>query len=282
MAAPPPAPGDRRGIAELAGSVALGAWAAFGVLAMAVLGGRSAPPGVDLGLLSWSVGHRPRTAVAAARALTATGTGAVPYALVVLAGLLVGRTGRQRRTTALLAAGCLATGQAARYGTMELAARARPPHPDWRTHASGWSFPSGHTTTAALAAGLVIVALCLRAPRGRGLLCAATAGWGAGVGLTRVFLGVHWFTDVLGGWLFAAGWLGLWLCATARWLPTGPPAGAGAPDTAGTPSPERPRAERTAAPGAGARRASRPDARRSTARRPAPLPARRTAAPSSG
>jgi undecaprenyl-diphosphatase len=95
----------------------------------------------------------------------------------------------------------------------------RPPYADWQTHASGWSFPSGHTTTGALTAGLVILAICVRAPRGRLVLCLTVACWGAGVGLTRVYLGVHWSSDVLGGWLFATGWLGAWLCAAAWWLP---------------------------------------------------------------
>ncbi|MFI9064295.1 hypothetical protein ACIGQE_20870 [Streptomyces sp. NPDC053429] len=29
------------------------------------------------------------------------------------------------------------------------------------------------------------------------------------MGLTRVYLGVPWFSDVVGGWLFAAAWLAL-------------------------------------------------------------------------
>ncbi|WP_336115472.1 phosphatase PAP2 family protein [Streptomyces sp. PTD9-10] len=205
-------------LAALAGSLAISAWAAFAVLALIVHGRHGSPPFFDHGLLTWSVGHRPAMAVAVARGLTATGTGVFPYAVVVVAGLLTGRDRWERLVGALLMATCLATGQAARYGVMELFHRARPPLSDWQTHASGWAFPSGHATTAALTAGLVITALCLRAPYGRIPLCLAVACWGAGVGLTRVFLGVHWFTDVLGGWLFAAGWLGLWLCAAAWWL----------------------------------------------------------------
>ncbi|AOR30223.1 phosphoesterase [Streptomyces fodineus] len=208
-----------RNLADPAGTVALGAWMAFAALAAVLVSDQGGPLYLDQGLLSWSVGHRPPVALAVARGLTATGTGVVPYVLAVLAGVIAGRTARQRLTAVLLAVVCLGGGQAVRYGVMDLVRRARPPAYDWQTHASGWSFPSGHTTTAALAAGLLITALWLRAPHGRTVLCLLVACWGAGVGLTRVFLGVHWFTDVIGGWLFAIGWLGVFVCAVARWLP---------------------------------------------------------------
>ncbi|MFF0221500.1 phosphatase PAP2 family protein [Streptomyces sp. NPDC004629] len=210
---------NRKGIAGLAGGIGLAAWTAFGVLAAVVAGVHGAPLFPDEALLRWSLGHRPAVALAVARGLTATGTGVLPYALVVVAALVAGRTVRQRLAAVLLGAACLGAGQAARYGVMDLVARARPPRPDWRTHASGWAFPSGHSTTAALTAGLVILVICVRAPRGRTPLCLAVGCWGVLVGLTRVHLGVHWFTDVLGGWLFAAGWLGVCLYAVARWLP---------------------------------------------------------------
>lgn len=223
--------------AESAGTVALVAWMAFAALAAVLISDQGAPLRPDRALLSWSVGHRPPMAVAVARGLTATGTGLLPYVLVLLAGAIAGRTVRQRLVAALLGVVCLGAGQAVRYGVMDLIARARPPRYDWQAHASGWSFPSGHTTTSALAAGLLILALGLRAPRGRTTLCAPVAVWGAGVGLTRVYLGVHWFTDVVGGWLFAAGWLALFVCVVARWLPARHFPGAPQP---GTPHPSDP------------------------------------------
>ncbi|MCX4856133.1 phosphatase PAP2 family protein [Streptomyces canus] len=209
----------RGDVAELAGSCGLGAWTAFGVLTMVVIGHDGAPLFTDGDLLTWSVGHRPDVAVAFTRGLTATGTGVIPYVLAALAGIIVGRTLRQRALAAALCLACLGTGQILRYAVMALVARPRPPRTDWQTHASGWAFPSGHATTAALATGLLIIAVLVRSPRGKTPLALVIGIWGALVGLTRIYLGVHWFTDVVGGWLFALGWLGVCLCAVAWWLP---------------------------------------------------------------
>jgi len=210
---------NREDTAELAGSAGLGAWVAFTVLTMVVVGRSGSPLWLDDGFLTWAVGHRPEVAVAVARGVTHTGTGVVPWVLAAVAGVVAGRTARRRLLAAALSLACLGLGQALRYGVMELVHRPRPPHGDWATHASGWAFPSGHTTTAALTAGILIVALTLRAPRGGTALRIAVGCWGLLVGLTRGFLGVHWLTDVMGGWLFAAGWLGACLCAAAHLLP---------------------------------------------------------------
>lgn len=71
--------------------------------------------------------------------------------------------------------------------------------------AFGWSFPSGHSMVAATLYGwLAYTAWILVADRARRAFSVAAFTFIAiMVGISRVYLGVHWFSDVLGGW--AAG-----------------------------------------------------------------------------
>jgi membrane-associated phospholipid phosphatase len=157
---------------------------------------------------AWSVSHRQENAVATARGITATGTGVWPHLVALGAGVIAGRTARDRLRWAAVLVGALAVGQAERYAVMRLAARPRPAFLDWTTHASGYSFPSGHTATSPLAAGLVCGAAIHRAqPVAARAACAVAVCWAATIGLPRTYLGVRWATDVVGGWLFAVAWV---------------------------------------------------------------------------
>ncbi|MFI0966281.1 phosphatase PAP2 family protein [Streptomyces sp. NPDC021080] len=209
----------RLGTSDIAVSTAVGSLVAFVLLTLVVTGHEGAPLSGDSALASWSLAHRPDVALALARGVTYTGTGVVPYALVVVAGLLLGRTAGQRVRAVAVCVGVLAAAQAVRFAVMSLVARPRPPVANWATHASGWSFPSGHTTTSAVTAGLLIFAVLARAPQSRRVLVLLIGAWAVLVGLSRVYLGVHWFSDVVGGWLFAVCWLSLLLYVLTRFLP---------------------------------------------------------------
>jgi undecaprenyl-diphosphatase len=82
-------------------------------------------------------------------------------------------------------------------------ARPRPGAEDQLVHAGGFSFPSGHSTTS-MAVYATLTFLAVRAvSRGSHRAALVTAGTllVIGIGVSRVFLGVHYPTDVIAGWL---------------------------------------------------------------------------------
>ena len=108
--------------------------------------------------------------------------------------------------TALWLVLTVAAGTAVQQGLKAAVDRPRPVWPDPVDSAHYAAFPSGHAMTATVVCGLLLW-LLHRHGVGRALwrtaLAVAVVSV-AGVGLTRVWLGVHWPTDVLGGWLLGA------------------------------------------------------------------------------
>lgn len=169
----------------------------------------------DLWWHNFLVDHRAAVITGLARVLTYLGSTAVAYLVVVVAVVLV--VWRERYWPAIVAIAALFVGQLTRFTVAEFIHRPRPPRADWLTSASGYAFPSGHTTTAVLAWGLVVV-LAWPWLRGRGKVVAVVvaAVIAVIVGATRAYLGVHWPADVLGGW--ALGGLLFTLAATGMSL----------------------------------------------------------------
>jgi membrane-associated phospholipid phosphatase len=102
--------------------------------------------------------------------------------------------------------------------TKRLIARVRPEHPGPLDAASGYAFPSGHAmATTALAVALFFVVRALF-PRYQWVAAAAGVTFVVAVGASRVYLGVHYPTDVLAAWALGTGWVILLATATAQWV----------------------------------------------------------------
>lgn len=83
------------------------------------------------------------------------------------------------------------------------------PRPEFH-HAKGLSFPSGHAMMSLIGYGMLAYVLAVTVPRAgvRVLLVAVLVLL---IGFSRLFLGDHYFSDVLGGYAAGAVWLGIWV-----------------------------------------------------------------------
>ncbi|WP_285245781.1 phosphatase PAP2 family protein [Pseudarthrobacter sp. fls2-241-R2A-127] len=103
----------------------------------------------------------------------------------------------------------------------QLIGRARPPLSDAvPPYEYSPSFPSGHSLNSFVIAGIVAYVIILRARsrRTRVVTVTVAALFALTIGLSRVFLGHHWLSDVLAAWTLGAAWLTLVITAHRLYL----------------------------------------------------------------
>jgi undecaprenyl-diphosphatase len=141
-----------------------------------------------------------------ARDITALGSFVV-LALLVAASVVFLLMARQRRDAWTMLAASVG-GIGVMYVLKFLLSRARPDALLHVVYVNTPSFPSGHTmmsTVTYLTLG-AFMARELRSRSLKGFVMFLAATVSVLVGLSRVYLGIHWPSDVLAGWSFGAGW----------------------------------------------------------------------------
>ncbi len=163
--------------------------------------------GIDRTITDWAIAHRTEWLTPIAVTVSAV-SGTV--AMTVLATLTcLALSWRRRWSSAALVAGAGLGACVLVRGGKNLVGRARPPLEDHLISVENLSYPSGHSVGSFVVISVVtVVALpSLRTPALRTLAAATAALFIVAVGLSRVYLGVHWTTDILGGWCISALWL---------------------------------------------------------------------------
>jgi undecaprenyl-diphosphatase len=165
--------------------------------------------GLDLPVLDWAVSTRTPTRDQWVTAWTDIG-GPVWGTVLVGAIVVILTVVWRRWTPALILLPGLIGSLAITVIGKDLTGRGRPPFslavPPYEVSTS---FPSGHTLNATVLAGLTAYLLLILTRRmwlgALGVLAAAT--YAITMGLSRVWLGHHWLTDVIAGWLLGVAWV---------------------------------------------------------------------------
>ena len=167
--------------------------------ALALLAHPSTPNGGDARVNAFVAAHR--SAVLTAFFKGYTGLGQWLVLTVATAAVFVVLAWRARRREAafllIVMTVSLLLNQALKY----LFERVRPPAESAVLTVNGYAFPSGHTmSSASLALALAVIAW---PTRWRWPVAGLAATFALLMGLSRVYLGVHWLTDMLAGWVLA-------------------------------------------------------------------------------
>jgi undecaprenyl-diphosphatase len=179
---------------------------------------------VDVAVTTWAASHATNLTLTVFGWVTLAGSTVGIILVAVVTTVYAVR--RWRRWSVALFFVLVVGGQFVLSNAIKLAvARVRPDAPPLHV-LSGPSFPSGHATAAA--ATWAAVALVLSrggSPRSRAALAGSAAAIAVAVACSRVFLGAHWTSDVVGGLLL--GWMWFSVCAVGfggRVLRLGEPA----------------------------------------------------------
>jgi membrane-associated phospholipid phosphatase len=166
---------------------------------------------VDPKVASWFDAHRVHWLNEAVRVVTWLGSSVVVVPLAAALGgwLLL----RRRDWRPLVMLGCALGGAIGTYAVVKwIVGRPRPAMSTWLGHFTGSSFPSGHATQVAACFAMAALVLSTGAsPRRRVVVWGVAAAVTVVVGLSRLYLGAHWLSDVLAGWAVGA----LWVCVVA-------------------------------------------------------------------
>ena len=170
--------------------------------------------GVDRGLALWFHAHLTPAFVSVLKGITEFGSSEW-IAIILSAGVLY-FTFRRWWPSLLTLVVAVPGGMLLNEWIKLLVHRHRPFVDGWFVDWSGYSFASGHTIGATLLYGQIALFLLpvVKSRRGRAVVF-ATAMFVIGlVGFSRIALGAHYFTDVVGGMLLGATWLSLCVIAS--------------------------------------------------------------------
>ena len=171
--------------------------------------------GFDQPVLSWMVASRTPVFTTLVNWFTQTGGPiGMPIIAVVVTAILMRASHSIRPLILTLVAG--GGSLAMTIAIKSLVGRQRPPLAEAvPPYESSASFPSGHALNAIVITGILVYStlLVVRTSRARWITTVVGAAYALLIGLSRVYLGHHWLSDVIGAWLLGLAWLAVVIVA---------------------------------------------------------------------
>lgn len=194
------------GVAVAATMAALAFSVVFAKLTDSVMEGEDLPT-IDVRVTTWLIDHRDGTLTAVLRPVTHLADPLVIAAVLGVAVVVLVSRG-ERRAAAFLVVSSVGTALLV-HTVKAIIGRDRPASVDRLVAVTGAAFPSGHAAqSVACYIAIAIVVMWLSRSRATGLVATVLAGSIVLlVGVSRVYLGVHWTSDVIAGWSLGATWL---------------------------------------------------------------------------
>jgi undecaprenyl-diphosphatase len=162
----------------------------------------------DDAALRWLGSHRSAVLEPIMLEITFLGTGTVVLMIVAVSALFLWLTKHRYSAVLLLVStgGAIALNNLLKVGF----GRPRPQVVEWGTNAMSWSFPSGHAMSAAVVYGTVayLAARLQERPIQRVITMLVAFIIIVLIGLSRLYLGVHYPSDVLAGVIIGLAWAG--------------------------------------------------------------------------
>ena len=174
---------------------------------------------IDQPSARWLAAHRDPWLTTTLRTITAAGS---PAVLAALTALVAAAVAWRRRSWLPVLLGVVGAGG---IGLIIMTAKAvvgrdRPLSPFAVITEDGFSFPSGHATgTAAVAllSAWMLSRWLITSWTGRVAVWTTAIGLAGAVGFSRIYLGVHYVSDILAGWLLGTAWAGAIILVGSWW-----------------------------------------------------------------
>ncbi len=209
------------------GFAALAVFTWFSAVLLRKLVGPSVTASFDAPIVQYAAARRVRYLTSIVTAITAVGSDLYLWIAVIIGGTILAwltRSWRPPLVLALVMGGAVSLDHLIKFTV----ARMRPPLLFWAIPAHDWSFPSGHATEST-AVYLTLALMFANTQRRLGVkIVTYTIAIVAAflIGVSRVYLGVHWPTDVIVGWALGVAWSAIVIASSStiqdspriRWL----------------------------------------------------------------